>query len=71
MERQYVRITSLIEGELNVIRISQYALENYVNANCGREDEDEVLDWLQDVSVGDDISVYRYNNKALVIVRVQ
>lgn len=70
MIRMYLRITPLIPGELNVARLNEDQLKSYVNEVCS-EDEWEVTDWLQDVSVGDDISIYRDNNKACVIVRVQ
>ncbi len=70
MVRQYLRITSLVGSELNVARMDEDVLNRYADQECSR-DAEEVFDWIRDVSVGDDISIYRDNGKACVIVRVQ
>lgn len=65
----YLRITSLVEGDLNVARMSHDVLVEFIERDC-RTDAEDGLNWLATAEIGDDVHLFRNNNKPVVIVRV-
>lgn len=69
--KQFLRITNLIDGDLNVIQLDEKAFATHIESNYNDGDLFDLQDFMIRAEVGDDVRAYRWNGKPSVVVRTR